>query len=740
MNTKLKKNVKNWIVFVSTFPPRECGIATFTQDLTDAVSESYSSSLECKIVAMNVSEVARYKYPKKVIGEICQDKKEDYIEAAKKINLEKRVKMVSVQHEFGIYGADYGSNILLFLSELKKPAVVTFHTILPAPDARRLEVVKAIAEKSKGVVVMTKTSRDILKRDYLIDENKISVIPHGIHNVSYTTPEKAKKSLSLGRKNVLSTFGLLSRGKGLEFVIDAMPAVVEKFPNTIFLIVGETHPVVLKEEGESYRNFLYEKVGKLGLGRNVKFYNKYFGLEDLFKFLEATDIYISSSLDPNQAVSGTLSYALGSGRAVISTSFAQAKEDVAPEMGLLVDFKNPEAYSKAILKLLENPEGIVEKGKAAYFRTRHMTWNNVAISYMKIFSGHSTELSSLRKELPPIKLNHIAKLTDSFGMIQFAKLTSPDKSSGYTVDDNARALAALALYCKRGKTRQALKLLNTYLKFLEFTSSPSGYFENYVKGDRTINYEQNRKENMGDSSARALRALAQVVAVKCLPKEIEERARKLFEASFNADISFEHPRSWSFYIKALYLFLKENKNPKMMAILENLCDRLVALYESRRSEGWEWFEEVLTYSNGTLPEALLLGYEITGNKKYFEVGKKTLDFLISETFKDGIYIPIGQAGWYGKGGTRTFFDQQPEDVSSMVRVLYSMHLVSKEERYKKLMYDAFSWFLGNNLLGQVVYDRSTGGCYDGVGEKDINLNQGAESTVLYLLARLYMDE
>ncbi|MBU1292055.1 glycosyltransferase [Patescibacteria group bacterium] len=734
------KQNKSWIVCLATFPPRQCGIATFSADLTNAINQIFELSVKSKIVAMNLTEVSHFPYSDKVIFQISQPREEDYVNAANKLNQLKEVKIVSIQHEFGIFGGEYGSHLLLFMKKLQKPIVTTFHAVLPAPDEKMRNIVQTIMKYSKGIIVMTHSSKEILKNDYGLDPDQIQVIPHGIHHVPYRTSQHAKSALNVSGKLILSTFGFLSPGKGVEYVIEALPKVVEKFPNVRFLIAGVTHPVVLEQEGENYRNFLTKKVHQLGLNKYVSFYNTYFDVNKLLQFLEATDVYISTSLNPNQAVSGTLSYALGSGRSIISTAFAQAKQDITKEVGILIDFKNPQAFTDAIIKLISDNELCLQMGKNAYFRTRHMTWENIAHSYMKYFSQFAPELTMGQKKLPPIKLEHLVKLTDNFGIIQFAKLTEPDLSSGYTLDDNARALIAAALHYKKFRTKSALKLVSTYLNFLYQVAKPDGYFNNYINSNHIIDKQRNIQENSEDPSSRALYALALVSITKEIPKRFRKQAHSLFEKSFQKNITFSSPRAIAFYIKALHCLLSKWKEPKTLAVLRSCCEQLIILYEKSCSLDWEWFEHYLTYSNAILPEALILGYKITGEKRYLEVSEKTLDFLIKHTFKDNTYIPIGQSGWFPKEGIRQYFDQQPEDTTATVEALNVMFQVTNEKHYKELAHIAFNWFLGDNVLGQVVYDRTTGGCYDGIGKKFINLNQGAESTISYLFARLSFEE
>ena len=735
--TALGKN-RSWIVFLTTFPPRECGIATFTQDLSSAFNQLYAPMVQSKIVAMNIDDVRRFNYPKKVIDQINQSKIEDYVSAAKKLNSLPQVKLVNIQHEFGIFGDGWGSNLIAFLETIRKPVVITLHSVLPQPEKTLKEVVTKLAAKTDLVTVFTKLSKDILIRDYQIDVKKIQIIPHGIHPVVFSGSDEAKAPLNLSGRTILTSFGFLNSGKGIEYVIDALPEVIKAFPKVLYLVIGATHPLVLQKEGEEYRNFLIDKVYKLKLSGHVRFYNRYLELNELLEFLKATDIYLSSSLNPDQAVSGTLSYALGTGRAVVSTAFAQAKEDVTADVGILVDFQKPKEFTLALIKLLRNESLRKNMEKNAYFNTRDMTWPNVAIAYMRNFAKLAPDLLKEEKHLPKIKLKHLIELTDDFGIIQFAKMDQPDPSSGYTLDDNARALVFATGYYEKYKTPAVLKLISVYLDFIQFVSRADGFFDNYAHYDRSLNEQRNKQESMEDASARALYSLALVVTTRSIPRKIRERAKTLFYNSIKNDVSFTYVRSCAFYIKGLSLWLSKWGDARVEAGLIQHCDLLVQSFQKHAKENWQWFEDHLTYANATIPEALLSAYPLVGERKdvYFRIGKTSLDFLISQTFREDMYVPIGHQGWYPRDGQRGIYDQQPEDASAMVQALKTMYQITGKEIYRKLMHRAFSWFLGDNILHQIIYDETTGGCYDGMGQKYINLNQGAESTVSYLLARI----
>lgn len=735
----IRKNKKNWIVYISTYPPRECGIATFTEDLVKSFDSLYWPREESKVVALDNSETtdSPLLYPKnKVIETIKTRNREEYARLAETLNNMSQVKLVNIQHEFGIYGGELGEYLIDFMKACKKPLVITMHTVLPSPTDKMKQVVQDLSLLSAKVVVMTETSRKILLADYGIPEIKIVMIPHGIHPLSFTDGHKEKKLLKLHGKTVISTFGLLSKGKGNEYAIEALPEVVKKFPDLLYLIIGATHPEVKKREGEVYRQSLEERVKALGLEEHVLFVNKYLSIHELLRYLEATDIYLAVPLDPHQAVSGTLSYALGAGRPVVATSFAQAKEIITREVGRLVGFRNPADIRDALIELLQKKELRADMSRRAYFRTRSMVWKNVMLGYMREYINLVPELRKIEKNVPPVKIRHFMKLTDDFGMFQFAKLTEPDPDWGYTLDDNARAMIAMAMYYEHDKTTIPLKLIRTYLSFISYTARPEGGFHNYVNYDKTFHDERNTKENLDDANARAFYALALVASRSSLPDDIRAEATRIFKAQFVKKREASSVRSMAFFIKAFSRWLSVESDSDIENLMKRYADKLVEAYKTQREANWEWFEDSMTYSNALLPDALLTAFRKTGNSEYFDTAKITLEFLINYSFTDTICTPIGQNGWFRRGGQRYSFDQQPEEVAALVSALSKMYRITKSETHRQRMYQAFNWFLGNNTLGQFVYDQVTGGCYDGVGEKEVNLNQGAESTVVYLIARL----
>lgn len=722
-----------WILYLGTFPPRECGIATFTKDLTIAMDNKFSPSIKSKIVAINDRGTNFYNYPEDVIFEINDNDISSYIDVAKKINAIDAIKLINIQHEFGIFGGKYGEYLIAFLENVKKPIVIALHSIIPNPNDKLKKIVRTLAEKSSCLVVMAKIGIEILRKDYEIGAD-IIFIPHGAPTVQFIPSIKKKKALGFSDKILLASFGMMNSGKGYEYVLDALHEVVKKFPNILYLITGATHPIVLRNEGERYRNFLKEKVKELNLQKNVKFNNNYVKIEEIIQLLQATDIYISSNLNPDQIVSGTLAYAMACGKAVISTPFLHAKDAINPERGLLVRLKDSKSYKEAIIRILSNPNLKESIEKNMYSYTRNTTWPNVALACFNLFSKFIVEFDDFEMPFPKIKLSYINKLTDDFGMLQFANYTTPDKLSGYTLDDNARTLLVYTIHFNIFNDSSKLKQIKKHLDFIKFIQQNDNKMYNFVNHNRKINL----KSWSEDSHGRAMWALGYLVSSKTISNDLRKEAQVIFEKGLKAVKDIKSPRAIAFIIIGLYFYNQVKKSNDIQ--IKKLSNYLISLYFRCSNEEWNWFENYFTYSNSKLPEALFYSYKITKEEKYLRVAKDSLNFLIAITFKNDLFSPVGQNGWYIKEGHKASFDQQPVDVASMVQTLILAYEITKEERYMKLAIIAFEWFLGKNSLNQVIYDESTGGCYDFIGEFSINLNQGAESSVSYLLARHTFEE
>lgn len=719
------------IVFVGTYPPRECGIATFTQDLLNNSKNNLGVDIVCKVAAFNMSPMDNYKYPKIVEWVINQNSKKEHLDLARSINNDDSIKGVVLQHEYGIYGGENGKNILYFMESCKKPMLVTLHTILPKPTLSMKAVTERIIRRADSLVVLTESSKKVLENVYPSSAGKVFVIPHGVHPTKFTGTKTAKNKLGLKKYTILSTFGLLSRGKGIEYVIKALPKVVKKNRSILYLIIGMTHPVIRRKEGETYRNELIKMVKKLKLNNHVKFYDQYLGLKELLEFLKATDIYISTSTNPNQAVSGTLSYAMGTGRAVVSTEFAQAKEIVTNETGRLVPIKNSEAISEALNELLKDKKKLIDMHKKAYEVTRPMLWGNVAWQYSKTLMWNY---------LPELDLTHLEKMTDGTGLIQFAKKDKPDLRSGYTADDNARAMIISSWLCKRGEKKE--KMVELYLKFIEGCQLYNGKFINYKSSENKLATDQNKKECLEDASARAMWGLGEVMSNEYLSVEIRDRAKQAFMKGLETTKEFKFPRSMALMIKALVMARGTEDFRKLEHdnIILNYAESLAKLFKKNSVDGWEWYENKLTYSNAILPESLILAGYTLGKKNYIDTGEKSLDFLIKHTFMNNYYSPVGNSKWFEKGGIKSEYDQQPEDPAAMVLALVNAYIVTYKDLYKNLAFRCFSWFLGNNKDNLVIYNYKNGGCFDGLNKKGVNQNQGAESMVMYLMARLAIEE
>ncbi len=730
----MKKSKFNNILHISTFPPRECGIATFTQDLTTAFNRKFNPIVKAQVCALNELPTSIYNYNGSVVNQMAATELENYVSLAKKINDSKAIKLVNVQHEFGLFGGKWGDYIIPFLQALEKPAVVTFHSVIPKAEEGLKRVVRKITAESKAIVVMNKISQKILAEEYNVPQYKIFYIPHGIPQVTYEQSKAYKKNLGLENKIIISTFGLINKNKGIEYAIRALPKVIKKFPNIVYLVIGETHPNVRKIDGEKYRNFLQKEVKKLELKDNVKFYNKYISLEEIIRFLKATDIYISTSIDRNQSVSGTLSYALGVGRPVVTTPTQYAKYVINNNNGVFVNFRNPSQVSKAIVKILSNEKDLKLMGAKAYKETRKMIWPNVAESYFKLYQK-IIKIEEEKNKLPEIKLDHVIRLTDNFGIIQHARYSNPEKRFGYSLDDAARVLIACAMHYKDNPSLELERLMQTYINFITFCQRKNGTFTNIVSSKK----EKDRTTEE-DVQGRTLWSLGYITAQDYLPNKIKKKALECFKKALPLIENIKAPRSIAFTINGLYFYLKGHPSIKLERKMKNLANLLVELYENNASYNWYWFENSLTYSNSKLPEALFLAYDLLKNKKYLDIAQSSLEFLDSVTFGSDYYSPIGQKGWYVRHKERSYFDQQPEDTATMVQTKIAAYKITKNKKHLQDALKAFQWFLGKNHLGLMVYDEVTGGCHDGLGQYDLNLNEGAESTVCYLMARLSFED
>ncbi len=723
------------IWMLSSYPPRECGIATFSQDLRQAIEKMFGDSTRIRTAALENSDQHR-DYPGEVNYIFHPGKPVSYKNFTAEVNRNRRVRAVIIQHEFGLFSSQCHADFLRMLEEIKKPVILVMHTVLPAPSPELMEKVKTMIDGVDQVVTMTKRSAAVLTKDYGIAPDKITVIPHGTHLMQLQEKEVLKEKYGLEGRTTLSTFGLIGRNKSIETTLKALPAIVQKHPEIIFLILGRTHPSVVASEGEAYRQELEEYVAKYHLQNNVQFVNHYLSLHELLEYLQLTDIYLFTSKDPNQAVSGTFSYALSAGCAIVSTPIPQAKEILESGCGLFFDFENPQSLATQVLRYLDDPAFRIELGQKAMLIGANTAWENIANYYIKLIKAVNNNQLSVTHQLPPVNTAHLERMTDKTGMIQFCRFNTPDRSSGYTLDDNARALIASLMVYDRNGDENMLQLAETYLRFIHSCLLPNGQFYNYMDEDGVLN-EKNKYLNLEDANGRAIWALGYVLSLSHkLPMHMQKKADYILFKAMPSLEFVQSPRAIAFTLKGLYYYHESKPSYLLFWLCETLAERLVSLYKHHSDNNWKWYESYLTYANAVLPEAMLMAYKITGRPVYRDITKESFDFLLSHTFTDSYIRVISNNGWLHKGGVTEGFGEQPIDVADTILALDLFYRTWSDEQYVQKVKLAFNWFLGENHLGQIIYNPATGGCFDGLEEKEVNLNQGAESTLCYLLARL----
>lgn len=725
------------ILFITSYPPRECGIATYSQDLIQALNKKFKHSFKIKICPLeSKNEQHVYSEPTQYI--LNTDHPNAFQNLAAKINDNVAIQIVLIQHEFGLFRKNE-ADFRQFLNTILKPVIIAFHTVLPNPNESLKENVQEISGSAHSIIVMTSSSAKILINDYGLTPEKITIIAHGTHLVPHSDKALLKEKYKLTGRNVLSTFGLLSSGKSIETTLDALPNITKENDDVLFLIIGKTHPSVVKEEGEKYRLMLEAKIEALQLQNHVQFINRYLSLSDLLEYLQLTDIYLFTSKDPNQAVSGTFSYAMSCGCPIVSTPIPHACEVLFGESGIIVDFGNVQQLAKEVNLLLLDEQLRKKISTNALHKIAPTVWENAAIAHVLLFGKIAEDKFSLHYKIPEINLDHIKKLTTSFGMIQFSNINQPDINSGYTLDDNARAMVAMCQHFELTKDIADLEYIRIYFDFIKHCMQPEGYFLNYVD-ENNLFTKQNNTTNLADSNGRAIWALGYLISLgDLIPQDLVKVAQTTMHTALLNVNKIHSTRAMAFVIKGVYYSNTKNKSAQNIALIKELANRLVQMYRHESDKKWAWFESYLTYGNSILPEALLCAWLATGDVIYKETAKSSFDFLLSKIFRDECINVVSNKGWLHKesefiplpvGG------EQPIDVAYTILALSKFYDAFKEDAYLQKMEIAFSWFLGNNHLKQIIYNPCTGGCYDGLEETNINLNQGAESTVSYLMARL----
>jgi glycosyltransferase involved in cell wall biosynthesis len=733
------------IAMLGNHLPRQCGIASFTTDLSAAISSS-APDLDCFVLAMNDGR-HQHAYPSRVRFELTDNDAGAYTRAADFLNVN-AVDVISVQHEYGIFGGKAGSHLLPLLRELRMPIVTTLHTILATPNLHQRRVMDEITALSDRLVVMTAGGAELLREVHGVDEEKIDVIPHGILNVPFAG---SKNRLGVEGRPLILTFGLLSPDKGIEYVIDAMPTILSHYPDAVYIVLGATHPHIIERHGETYRLMLEDRAKRLGVDGNLIFHNRFVSQSELSEFLAAADIYITPYLKPEQITSGTLAYALGAGKAVISTPYLYARELLADERGILVPFRDASAIATEIVGLLDEPEKRMGFRARAAAHGRNMLWPSVAQSYMRSFERGRTEhaqrlrtafrattLAARPAELPEVNLAHVEVMTDDTGMLQHAAFSVPRYAEGYCLDDNARALLLMTLLEDAGADdpRIVRTLASRYLAFVNHAFNvPLGRFRNFM----TYSRMWAEKQGSEDSHGRAVWALGTVVGLSLDPGR-HSLAGELFHAALPAVSAFSSPRAWAFALLGIEQYVHAFEGDRNVETAgRQIAERLLALFRRTDRPDWPWCEDRITYCNARLPQALIAAGGWLGDAGMVATGLQSLEWLMTiQRTPDGYFAPVGTNGFFDRGMTAAVFDQQPVEACATVSACMQAFRATGDHRWAEHARNAFTWFLGQNQLQQPLYDPLSGGCRDALHADRLNENEGAESTLSFLLALMDM--
>lgn len=734
------------IAVIGNYLPRQCGIATFTTDLSQALARELPSEDNLINVAMD-DIVEGYNYPSQVKFRVRENVQSDYFWAADYLNAN-QYDAVIVQHEYGIFGGEDGSYILQMLQSLKMPVITNLHTVLENPSEGQRKVMKGLAKYSDRLLVMSKKAFDILTKVYEIDRKMIAFIPHGIPDASFKPPGVYNRLFGLENKDVILTFGLLSPDKGLESMIEAMPAIIKENPNAVYLILGQTHPHVLDKSGDSYRRGLQQLVNKLGMNNYVIFHNHFVKLETLVQYIQTSKIYAIPYLKKEQITSGTLSYALGVGAAIVSTPFWHAEELLSGGRGRLVPFSDSAAMANEINNLLANDHEREVMRFKGYQYARSMLWNEVSKSHLELISKvkerkplenvqeKGIKYHKIFNDLPEINLSHLKTMTDDTGLLQHAKYMTPNFHHGYCVDDNARGLIAITKYYSLRKDKGVLPLIQKYLAFLYYAfNQENGRFRNFMS------YDRRWMELAGseDSHSRALWGLG--VTVKEAPDcAIRNMAMRLFLESLPVVEHFTSPRAWGYAVLGLQAYLSVYQGDILARkIRDDLAMKIYELFKNNASEEWHWCEGTATYANAVLPHALIVAGKWMPNEEMHETGLKALKWLLKmQTASNGHISIIGNDGWLDKKGNRSMFDQQPIEVKGLINACLDAYVETGDKKWFEESERCLSWFLGHNDLQIPVCDHKTGGCGDGLERQGVNGNHGAESTLAWVISLVNM--
>jgi glycosyltransferase involved in cell wall biosynthesis len=733
------------VALIGTYLPRKCGIATFTADLAAAILEN-DPSIDCSVIALD-DRPEGYEYPADVRLQISQNQLNEYKLAAEFLNL-RNPDIVCLQHEYGIFGGQRGGFIVELARDLKTPLITTLHTVLRDPSSEERRIMQQLSELSERLVVMSERGAEFLREIYQVPVSKIALIHHGILDVPFLESDPCKSKVAGEDKTVILTFGLLSPGKGIEYMVDALPEIVGAHPEVLYFVVGATHPHSKAESGEDYRLRLHLRAKELGVADNIVFHDRFLERDELLEIIRAADIYVTPYLNEAQIVSGTLAYALGAGKAVVSTPYWHAQEMLADGRGKLVPFKDHMALAREINDLLDHPVERLAMRRRAYAYCRPMVMKEMGQRYLELFSASKSEtprvadlavldpLSQGEQRLPQINLKHLRSMTDDTGVLQHAKFTIPDRAHGYCVDDNARALIVATRAHDLDKTDSSVADLSTiYLSFLDDAFNPdAGRFRNFMS------YERRWLEDLGseDSHGRALWALGVTAGSGRIDGQVAV-ATELFRNALSALETFSDSRAIAFPILGMQAYLRRNPDDhRVRERLRSLGERLSKRFTQYATEDWNWHEDQLTYDNARLPQALMACGRVTGNDEMVSLGISVLEWLrgIQVHPSAGWYAPVGNRGWFPKSGTKAQYDQQPLEAAAMIGASIEAYECTQGEEWIQLATTCFDWYLGKNDQQSKLYDHASGGCRDGLQQDGVNENQGAESTLSYMLSLL----
>lgn len=733
------------VICIGNYPPRKCGIATFTENLVHSILDAAkcnSSTFQLEVIAMN-DQGQEYNYPPIVTGSINDRLRENYQKAANYIN-DAGADICLFQHEYGIYGGESGLLALSLLSKINIPIVSTFHTVLLHPNFHQREVLKKIAGYSDRIVVMNSIAIGFLEKVFDVPKHKILQIEHGVPDFSKLGKAQVVRPKSWVDRKVMLTFGLIGRSKGIETVIKALPEIVKKYPDILYVVLGKTHPHVIKYAGEEYREYLEKLTHDLKMEKHMEFLNQYVSEEDLMNYLMATDLYVTPYLNKAQITSGTLAYAVGGGAAVVSTPYWHAEELITKERGRLFPFKDHKALSVVVNDLLDKPEELAMLKKNAFEYGLSIAWPKIGKAYLDVFTQlappgkkiSSKSFSGFKYQVPEFSTKHLERLTDDTGLVQHARGSVADYKSGYCLDDNSRAMITCLKAYRRFNDQEYIPLVHRYLAYLMYMQNADGSFKNY------LNYWRNVVEEVAsdDAFGRAVWALGYLI--RYAPSDSYfQIAMNLFNNAIHHFDKIRYARGFANSIRGLYHYVQRFPDQEQYAkMLDDLAGKLNAKFQKNNHEDWHWFEPGLTYDNGLLPGAMFLAYEITENPEYLETGLKSMELLESKCFTKGHLSLIGNRHWFNPYDEEIEFAQQPIDALAMLMMYCSAYKVYGDEQYLGKIRLCFEWFFGNNDLNLPLYDEETQGCNDGLEEFCINRNQGAESIIAYLMSWLIAEE